>query len=166
MNNNLTFYHNCLLKIAVKIHNKYSEKYGLDVKTGIWLESAVLKIQKKNWESNSEVKNFKSTIFFSVWLEEKGLRKNRIYYNIHAFKLRHFKGYNIESRNFAEEFRKKFKKFESQFPNVSMNFGPLTLMQGWIELNPSKLENDIYNLTEQFFKIQFIIDDLLEERRV
>ena len=160
-------YLNVFQKTAVKIKISLPEKNQIEIKTGIWLDSVVLKIHKNNWKNITESNSIsKSEIFFSVWMEEKSIKKNQIFYNIHAFKLRNLKGYKIESRDFAEEFRKRFKKFESLFPNVSVKHGPLTLMQGWIEIHPDAIENDIFKLTEQFLNIHFIIDELLEERKI
>lgn len=163
MNNYLKIFQ----KAAVEIENSLPEKSYIKIKTGIWLNSVVLKIQNQNWKNLTELNSTsKSEIFFSVWLEEKSIKKKQMFYNIHAFKLRNLKGYKIESRDFAEGFRKRFKEFESLFPNVSVKHGPLTLMQGWIEIHPDVIENDILKLTEQFLKIQFIIDELLEERKL
>ena len=91
--------------------------------------------------------------------------RNQIYYNIHALKLRHLNGYNIESRKFAEAFRDKFMKFKEQWPNVSVSYGPQTLMQGRIEINKSSFEADIIALIIRFLEIEFIIEELLEERK-
>ena len=80
-------------------------------------------------------------------------------YNIHALKLRKFKVYTIESRKFAEVFRKSFKKYEEIWPNVTTNHGPLTLMEGWVTLNPENFQEEITELTHKFLKIEYLIDD-------
>ena len=71
-------------------------------------------------------------------------------YNIHALKLRQLNGYSIASRKFAESFRVRFAEFEQQWPNVSLNYGPLTLMQGWIEPDPEKMREEITALANNF----------------
>lgn len=86
-------------------------------------------------------------------------------YNIHALKLRQLTGYSIKSRDFAEAFRSRFKPFENKWPNVSVDFGPLTLMQGWVSIDIENPENEIAGLAHQFLEIQFIIDELLKERK-
>jgi hypothetical protein len=142
----------------------FSQK-SLAGKVGIWLDSVVLKVQKKSW-INASAKPFGEGVFFSVWLNDESLDKGKLYYNIHALKLRELKGYVIKSREFAEAFRLKFRSFESKWPNVSVNFGPLTLMEGWIDIEQEKIPDIVTNLASGFSEIAFIIDDLLSERKI
>ena len=51
-------------------------------------------------------------IFFSVWINA-GIKEHKLFYNIHALKLRQLKGYNITSRKFASDFREQFKSHET-----------------------------------------------------
>lgn len=141
----------------------FSQK-KLEGKVGIWLDSVVLKIQKKSW-INASAKPFGEGVFFSVWLNEESLGKGKLYYNIHALKLRELKGYVIKSREFAEAFRLKFTSFESKWPNVDVRFGPLTLMEGWVSIDQEKIPEILTHLTLLFLEIEFIIDELLEERK-
>jgi hypothetical protein len=139
---------------------------NLEYKVGIWLESVVLKIQKKSWINTSQTaKPFEESIFFSVWLNDESVGKSKLHYNIHALKLRQLTDYSIKSREFADAFRLRFKTFEKEWPNVSVNYGPLTLMEGWITIDEEKLEGIILDLAHKFSEIAFIIDDLLAERR-
>lgn len=138
----------------------------LDCKAGIWLQSAVLKIQKKSWLNAAPTpRPFRESIFFSVWLNESTIREGKLYYNIHALKLRQLTGYTIKSREFADDFRSRFKPFQDKWPNVSVKFGPLTLMEGWVKLDEENLENTLIDLACKFLEIEFILDDLLEERK-
>src|SRR6202043_4285614 len=82
----------------------------------------------------------RSGIFFSIWIDEKAASDNRANYNIHALKLRALKGYSITSRDFATEFGSKFAT--GVWPNVRVNYGPLTLMQGWVEVEPATFEKN------------------------
>ncbi|WP_448699077.1 hypothetical protein ACFGVR_19245 [Mucilaginibacter sp. AW1-3] len=132
----------------------------LELKVGVWLNSVVLKIQKPSWR-NSEGDAFQSGIFFSVWLNDELLSKNKLYYNIHALKLRELNSYRLKSRDFAEAFRDLFKPFEVEWPNVSTGFGPLTLMEGWVELDTEKLEKQVHQFSSSFLRIYPIIDKLL-----
>ena len=159
-------YLNKFRKISEKLEPKLMSEFQMEINTGCRLDSVVLTIRKKNWYNsivNDEKKN--SSIFFSVWIEDKSLIGNQIFYNIHALKLRHLNGYIIESRKFAEAFRDKFMKYKDQWPNVSISYGPQTLMQGRIEINTDSFEADIIALIIRFLEIEFIIDDLLEERK-
>jgi len=133
---------------------------GLEHKVGVWLDSVVLKIQKPSWR-NSDATPFKNAIFFSVWVSDETLAQNKLYYNIHALKLRELKAYKLKSRDFAQNFRIQFKSLEDEWPNVSTKFGPLTLMEGWVTIDDDNLEGQIQNLAQKLLNIHFIIDDLL-----
>ena len=91
--------------------------------------------------------------------------ENRTEYNIHALKLRQLEGYSITSRDFAHDFRKGFAPTRNTWPNVSVDYGPLTLMQGWIKVDANRLEEDLLALMERFQHLSPLIDRLLESRR-
>jgi hypothetical protein len=142
------------------------EQHQLKLRVGIWMDSAVLKIQNPAWLNQSpQAKPFGESIFFSVWVSDETIRQGKIYYNIHALKLRELTGYKIKSRDFAEAFRDEFKALEQPWPNVSINFGPLTLMEGWLELDEVNSGKSIAQLTTQFISVAVIIDQLLNERK-
>src|SRR5208283_2840856 len=127
---------------------------GLVCKQGSYNACCVLKLQKASWTNDpvDHIQN-KSGIFFSVWTNEASMRKNRANYNIHALKLRQLKGYAITSRDFASEFRKGFASMHNAWPKVSVDYGPQTLMQGWIEVDSNTLEKDIVVLLERFKRL-------------
>jgi len=96
------------------------------------LDSVALKLYKKSWANPSpDVLSEATRIFFSVWLTESSIKNQRLHYNIHALKLRHLQGYHIQSRKFAAAFRARFKAVQHHWPNVEVNCGPLTLMEGF-----------------------------------
>jgi hypothetical protein len=143
----------------------FSQK-KLDYKVGIWLKSVVLKFQKKSWINTAQkTEPFKESVFFSIWVSDESIREGKLFYNIHALKLRQLAGYSIKSREFAEAFRSEFKPFQKKWPNVSVNHGPLTLMSGWVTLDEENFENIIIDLSYKFLEIAFIIDDLLKKRK-
>jgi hypothetical protein len=78
--------------------------------------------------------------------------------------MRQFKGHVITSRDFASDFRKSFKAMSNSWPNIRVDYGPLTLMQGWIEFREESFERDVLGLMSQFAAVCPIIDRLLEER--
>jgi hypothetical protein len=138
----------------------------IELATGIVLESVFLKLYKTAWANKTpDPLTSPSRIFFSVWINDKAIKENKLLYNIHALKLRQLKGYSITSREFATEFRGKFKRFEKDWPNLSTDFGPLTLMEGWIKLNEASLQDDVLKLAKQFATIDYLIDDLLEKAK-
>ena len=151
---------------AGQLDRKLFDAKQIEIKTGIWLDSVVLKLQKKTW-ANSVQELFQPgpSIFFSVWLNDQSIKESRLLYNIHALKLRQLKGYAIASRDFATAFRKKFKKMENKWPNVSTSFGPATLMEGWVPINEDAFQKDIPALANRFLEIEYLIDDVLDSFR-
>ncbi len=139
---------------------------GLICKQGFYAACSVLKLQKPSWTNDpmDRVQN-KSGIFFSLWINEESVRKTRAIYNIHALKLRQLEGYSITSRDFASDFRNGFAAARNAWPNVSVDHGPLTLMQGWIEIHRNTFEKDTLALMERFKELSSLIDSLLESRR-
>jgi hypothetical protein len=154
--------------VFAKIKARFDERShdGLLCKQGFYKACAVLKLQRPSWTNDSmyRVQN-KSGIFFSIWMNAKSARKNRVNYNIHALKLRQLAGYSITSRDFASDFRKSFASMSDAWPNVSVDYGPLTLIQGWIEIDSNNLEEDILVLMECFEHLSPLIDRMLESRR-
>jgi hypothetical protein len=160
------YYLDTFKKSAGQLDKQRLHQTGVECKVGVWLQSVALKMQKQSWLNKAATaKPFGESIFFSIWLNDELIGKNRLNYNIHALQLRQLTGYTIKSRDFAAAFRSRFKPFEKKWPNASVDFGPLTLMEGWITLNAGNIEKEIVTLAHQFLEIQFIIDDLLAERK-
>ena len=153
-------------KIAARFQKRQSVRDGLTCKHGFYKDSSVLKLQKSSWTNDrmDEVRN-ETGIFFSIWINEKSASKSRANYNIHALKLRQLAGYSISSRDFAHDFRKSFASMRAAWPNVSVDYGPLTLMQGWIEIHLHRFEREAFALMERFEQLSPLIDRLLESRR-
>lgn len=154
--------------VFARIKARFDERNhdGLVCKEGFYEACSVLKLQKASWTNDpmDRVQNT-SGIFFSIWMNKESAGKNRANYNIHALKLRHLEGYSIASRDFANEFRKGFASTRNTWPNVSVNYGPLTLMQGWIEVDTNSFEEVVLVLMERFNRLSPLIDRLLESRR-
>ncbi|MEO8770742.1 MAG: hypothetical protein ABI402_11670 [Ferruginibacter sp.] len=155
----LTKFHNS----ADRLDKKILHKNKLEVSVGIYVDSVFLKLFKKSWMNNGEEEaSTKTKLFFSIWINDKTMQEKKIFYNIHALKLRQLKGYSITSRDFADRFRNKFKNMEQHWENVSVNFGPLTLMEGWVPLNIENMENTIVNLAKNFLMIDHLVDETLK----
>lgn len=152
--------------IKIKARFDEGENGGLICKQGFYNDCSVLKLQKASWTDDrmDQVEN-KTGIFFSIWVNEDAASKSRANYNIHALKLRQLKEYSITSRDFAQDFRDGFAPMRDAWPNVSVDFGPLTLMQGWIEIVPKDFEKDVSVLLERFKPVGRLIDRLLDARR-
>jgi hypothetical protein len=154
--------------LFAKIRSGYNQRnpYGLVCKQGSYGGCSVLKLQKATWTNDpmDQVQN-ESGIFFSVWSYNELLRKNRVNYNIHALKLRQLKRYTITSRDFANDFREGFASARSDWPNVRVDYGPQTLMQGWIGSQSDALSKDIIVLMQRFESLSPLINGLLASRR-
>ncbi|MEP6674921.1 MAG: hypothetical protein ABJA78_07190 [Ferruginibacter sp.] len=147
-----------------KLDQKRLQKKQIEVAAGIVLDCPFLKLYKRSWASPSkDPLTATSRIFFSVWLSNAGAEEQKIFYNIHAFKLRQLKGYSIQSRKFADAFRKHFKQEKQQWPNVSVQYGPLTLMEGWLKVDLEDFLDETLELANNFLKIEYLIDETLAE---
>lgn len=131
----------------------------LEIAVGEFQDCVFIKLYKTAWANPSpNLLTSPSRIFFSVWINYND--SSKLYYNIHALKLRHLKGYKIESRKFADKFRTAFKPFEKVWPNVSTIFGPLTLMQGYC--SAASLKPIALKLCRNFISIHHLVDETLE----
>ncbi|MEN2412609.1 hypothetical protein [Flavobacterium mesophilum] len=153
---------------AVKqLDHKLLAENSIDVAVGVYIDSVFIKFYKKSWSSDSQNPlTAESRIFFSLWVNDSTIEKQQISYNIHALKLRKLKGYKIQSRKFAEIFRDAFQNFIPKWKNVSTNYGPLTLMEGWIKLDLENFENELLLITENFLEIEFLIDTTLKQFKI
>ena len=154
------------LFLKAKARFEQQPRGELVCKQGFYTGSSVLKLQKAFWTNDpmDRVRN-ESGIFFSVWISEALIKKNRVNYNIHALKLRQLNGYSITSRDFAQDFRNSFAPMAHLWPNVGVDYGPLTLMEGWIALDLASFEKDILALMDRFAHLSLLIDRLLKSRR-
>ena len=161
------FYLEIFRNAAEKIDQGVMNRKQLEVATGLYGDSVFLKLYKQSWTSPSEDPlTATSRIFFSIWINDLAIAEQKLLYNIHALKLRQLKGYSIASRKFAEYFRARFSEFEHQWPNVGLNFGPLTLMQGWIVSDPGKIQEEITEVANNFLELEPLIDQTLVEFKV
>jgi hypothetical protein len=156
------FYLEKFEKAAERLDKQLLNTMGIEVAVGVVLDSVFLKLYKKSWASlQQDPLTAESRIFFSIWINDAAIEEEKILYNIHALKLRHLKGYALESRKFADAFRSGFKVFEPQWPNVSVKFGPLTLMEGWLKLDSNDFQDEILASANKFLTITHLIDDTL-----
>jgi len=164
--NHVQQFHPLFPKIKSHFDERAAGRSGLVCKQGFYHGCPVLKLQRASWTNDrmDQLRN-ETGIFFSIWMDEKTASKNRAHYNIHALKLRKLAGYTITSRDFANDFRSRFVSARSTWPNVSVDYGPLTLMQGWIEVESHNFEANALFLIKKFEHLAPQIDRLLELRR-
>jgi hypothetical protein len=158
------FYIEKFQKAADRLNKQLFSENEIELAVGVVLDSVFLKLYKKSWASPlQDPLTAESRIFFSIWINDTAIEEQKILYNIHALKLRHLKGYSLESRKFADAFRSDFKVFEPQWPNVSVKFGPLTLMEGWVKVDLIDFQDEILALANNFLAIAHLVDDTLVE---
>lgn len=151
-------------KAAQLLDTKPFNEKNIQIQTGIWLDAVVLRIQKRHWANNPEEKPHSgAAIFMSIWLDEKSITNQRILYNMHALRLRQLNNYKLQSRAFANSFRKKLTPLKKLWPNISTDFAPQTLMEGWTTLSPQNLQNDIFQLANNFLSIENLVEKTLLE---
>ena len=159
---NYEYYLKKFKKSADRIDKKMLNEKHLKINVGVTLNSIVLKLYKTEWANDkTDPINAKTRIFFAIWVNDETIKRHKVFYNIHALKLRELKGYSITSRAFANSFREDFMKFERNWKNVSVEFGPLTLMEGWEHFKNESLENIIVKLANNFSSIEYLIDNTL-----
>ncbi|MCB0531605.1 MAG: hypothetical protein H6574_07720 [Lewinellaceae bacterium] len=151
-------------KSADRIDKKMLSEKHLEIHVGITLNAVVLKLYKTEWVNDkTDPINSKTRIFFAIWVNDETLKQKKVLYNIHALKLRGLKGYAIKSRAFADCFREDFIRFKQNWENVSVEFGPLTLIEGWEHFESAELENKIVKLANNFSSIAYLIDNTLKK---
>jgi hypothetical protein len=164
---NTTFYLSLFQQAADKLDKRLLDQKQLQVETGVWLDSVVLRLHKQHWANNPDAKpQTGPSIFFSIWINNADIKEHKLFYNIHALKLRKLNGYAITSRKFADDFREQFKSDEHNWPNVSMKFGPQTLMQGWKIVDLDFPIEDILKIANKFIEIDILIENLLINGKV
>lgn len=137
--------------------------HKIETHIGQWHKSAVLKLQKPRWTPLAPAAvASEAGLFFSVWIDEPGLARERAHYNVHALRLRSL-DYSIRSREFASAFRAALAGISRDWPHLSTDRGPQTLMQGWIELDIARLEQDVVDLIHRFLPLADLIDTLLDQ---
>jgi len=160
---NTSFYLDKFQQAADKLDKRVLAKKKVEPAVVLFgKDSLVLKLYKTAWTNQFENPlTAESRIFFSVWISDSSIEEQKLLYNIHALKLRQLKGYSIQSRTFANIFRNSFKAFEHKWRNVSVKFGPQTLMEGWVKIDEQNFQNDIVELANNFLEIEHLVDDTL-----
>jgi hypothetical protein len=54
-----------------------------------------------------------------------------------------------------------FKSYNNKWENVSVDYGPLTLIEGWKKIDIENFQSDILELAYNFLEIEHLIDDTL-----
>jgi hypothetical protein len=160
---NTSFYLDKFQKASDQLDKKLLSKKKIEAAIVMYgADAVVLKLYKRSWANQfHDPLTSESRIFFSVWISDSSIGEQKILYNIHALKLRQLKGYSIQSRKFADIFRESFKAYEYKWKNVSIKFGPLTLMEGWLKIDSENFQDEILALANNFLEIEHLVDDTL-----
>lgn len=102
-------------------------------------------------------------IFCSIWVAPTMLKKKHFAYNIHAKTLAKLPGYQLKPREFAAEFRALVKSDVSAWPNIRLDYGPSTLLQGKEICELDSFAEKVEERILGFVDIYEHIDDLLEQ---
>lgn len=101
-------------------------------------------------------------IFCAIWVSGDLISNNQFAYNIHSKKLRALPGYKLTSVKFAEAFRQSVASTVIDWPNVDMDFGPLTLLEGRGDCSLSTFGEHVSERVRGFVEVSGEIDRLLE----
>jgi len=156
-------YRNALKKLENKHAQSLSDKYGLTCKQIQYRDdTAALYIAKKNWTNRFERDREKTIgIFFCVWVSPELLEEEKYAYNIHSLKLRDLPGYKLASRKFANQFRAAVTSRVASWPNIGMDYGPLTLLEGRDLCKMDTFDQKVEKRISDFVAIHEEIDKLL-----
>ena len=156
------YYIDIFEKLAAQLDKKLLKQKQMMSAVVIYGNSVVLKLYKPGWaNAYPDALSAESRIFFSIWVNDTLIERQDVLYNIHALKLRKLNGYRISSRQFAADFRSDFAGISHLWPNVSIAYGPQTLMQGWQKTSDGSFQKTVLNLCNNFLKTDYLIDQLL-----
>ena len=126
-------------------------------------DSEVLYLAKPNWTNRFDP-NRESTIgiFFALWVSPALVRQKQFAYTIHSKQLRKLPGYKLASRQFADEFRLAIKSRVAHWPGISLDFGPLTLLEGHDTCSEASFAQKVEQRVIDFIGIHNEIDRLLD----
>ncbi len=125
-------------------------------------DTAVFYISKAHWSNRFDpVRKETVGIFFSLWTTSKLSEEKRFSYNIHSLKLRKLANYELKSRQFANDFRDAVQDEITIWPNTSVDYGPLTLVEGWDTYTQQNAAEKVAARIRSFIKIVPTIDNLL-----
>lgn len=123
-----------------------------------------LYIAKPHWTNRfDEERESTIGIFCAIWVAPTLLKKRQFAYNIHSKTLHKLPGYKLKSRKYANDFRRLVKSQVAQWPGISLDYGPLTLLEGKDTCDLDSFSEKVEERIFGFVDIHQHIDDLLED---
>jgi len=156
-------YRNILKKYEKSHSQALFKKHGLICKQLEYSgEVACLYLAKEHWTNRFDPER-ESTIgvFFSAWVSPELLKKQEFAYTIHSKQLRKLPGYRLASREFADEFRDLVRTRVASWPNIRMDYGPVTLLEGKDTCELDSFEKNVEKRVSDFVGIHEEIDRLI-----
>lgn len=126
-------------------------------------ENAPLYLAKPHWTNRFDQQR-ESTIgiFCCIWVSPELLEQKQFAYNIHSKELRKLPGYKLASRKFASDFRNLVEAQVAKWPNIRLDYGPLTLLEGRETGELDSFAEKVDERISGFVDIHQHIDKLLE----
>lgn len=126
-------------------------------------EAAVLYLARSHWTNRFDP-NRESTIgiFFSIWVSPELIKQQQLAYNVHSKQLRKLPDYKLTSRRFADDFRNAVRDRVAGWPGVSLDYGPVTLLEGCDSCSLDNLADKVDQRVSAFIGISTDIDRLLK----
>lgn len=157
-------YRNILKQQEIHHAQNLLRDHGLMCEQMEFGDSATLYLAKPHWTNRFDhARDSTIGIFCCIWVSPKLLEQKQFAYNIHSKAIRKLPGYKLTSQKFASDFRKLVDVQVISWPNISLDHGPLTLLQG---TDVCELDSFAEKITERingFVSIHHHVDALLNE---
>lgn len=156
-------YHRVLKLQESKHASELLKKYGLICRQMQFGNEAPLYLGKSDWTNRFD-QDRDSTIgvFCSIWVSDKLLQKRQFAYNIHSKAISKLPGYKLMPRKFANDFRQLVESSVVQWPNIRLDYGPSTLLEGRDTCEPDSFAANVEARISGFVDIHHHIDSLLK----
>lgn len=125
---------------------------------------APLYLAKDNWTNRFDPER-KTTVgvFCSIWVSPAMSEKKQFAYNIHSKAIYKLPGYKLVSQKFASDFRNLVASDVENWPNIRLDYGPMTLLQGKDTCELDSFAEKIAARIKGFVDIHHHVDSLLAE---
>ncbi len=124
--------------------------------------TAPLYVAKPHWTNRFDAeKDSTIGLFFAIWVTPQLIERKQFAYNLHSKQLRNLPGYKVTSRKFASEFRIAIKDKVSDWPEISLDYGPVTLFEGRDSCERDSFAQKVEQRVTAFVKIHAEVDTLL-----
>ena len=157
-------YNDILKQQEKKLAPKLLKQHGIICKQLPFGDCSPLYLAKPHWTNRFDEDRLSTIgIFCSVWVDPETIKKNLYSYNIHAKALHKLPGYQLQSRQFASEFRSLVKTSVADWPGIGLDYGPTTLLQGTVTCDLDSFAESVEERIHGYADKHHHIDDLLAQ---